>query len=296
MANGGISAENPYETKRLKVRDAEMAYIEAGSGDPIVLIHGNPTTSYLWRNVIPHLEGLGRCLAPDLIGHGDSDKMPSGTYRFGEHVEYIDAWLEAVGATRNVTFVVHDWGAALGFYRTCRHPEQVAGIAYMEAMVRPRVWADLPEGRDKVFKAFRTAEGEKRVLQENFFIETMLFEKGIIRDLTDAEKAVYRAPYLEPGESRRVTLQWACEIPFDKDPADTFEMVDRYSKFLSSSDIPKLFINTDSGHALVGSAREFCRKWPNQTEITVHGRHYAQEDSPDDIGKAVAAFIQRVRG
>ena len=294
LTDADISAENRYGEKRLSVLDSEMAYIEAGEGDPIVLIHGNPTSSYLWRNVIPHLEDLGRCLAPDLIGMGSSGTMPSGTYRLAEHIRYLDAWFEGVGAAENVILVLHDWGGALGFNRAARFPDQIAGIAYMEVMVRPRRWTDLPEGRIETFKKFRTPEGERMVMEDNFFLETMTFEMGIVRDLSEGEKEVYREPYRE--KSRRfITLQWPREIPFDGDPADNAELVQSYSDFLAQSDLPKLFVNTTAGHALTGPPREWCRGWKNQTEVTVDARHFLQEDKPHELGRALRAFVQSVR-
>ncbi len=295
MASSNISAVDPHERKRLKVLDSEIAYVDTGSGDPIVFIHGNPTSSYLWRNIIPHLEGLGRCLAPDLMGMGESGKIPSGSYRYPDQIRYLDAWFESLELTRNVILVLHDWGGALGFHRAARFPDQVAGIAYMEAMVRPRLWSDLPDDRVGIFKTFRSAEGERMVLEDNFFVEKMLIEFGVIRDLTAEEKAVYRAPYLEPGASRLPTLQWPREIPFDGDPADNHEIVKHYSEFMAASQLPKLFINAEFGHALTGDAREFCRTWPNQTEVTVPGRHFFHEDCPHDVGEALATFVKRVR-
>ncbi len=294
LTDSDIGAESRYDQKRFSVLDSEMAYIEAGEGDPIVLIHGNPTSSYLWRNVIPHLEDLGRCLAPDLIGMGHSGAMPSGTYRLAEQVRYLDAWFEAVDATENVILVLHDWGGALGFNRAARFPDQMAGVAYMEVMVRPRRWTDLPEGRVETFKKFRTAEGERMVMEDNFFLETMTFEMGIVRDLNEAEKEVYRAPYREKAR-RFITLQWPREIPFDGDPADNAELVQRYSDFLEQIDLPKLFVNTTSGHALTGPPREWCRGWPNQTEVTIDARHFLQEDKPHELGRALRAFVQTVR-
>lgn len=295
MAGYEISAACPYSPRLVSVLDTEMAYLEAGEGDPIVFLHGNPSRAYLWRNVIPHVEHLGRCLAPDLVGMGDSGKMPSGTYRYREHIKYLDAWFDAVGVGANAVIFVHDWGAALGFNRIAEHPEDFSGLAYMEAMVRPRNWSDLPEDRIATFKAFRTPEGAAKVLEGNLFVEKLLFEQGIIRDLTEEEKAVYRAPYPDP-ESRRPTLVFPCEIPFDGEPADNHQIVRRYSDHLAASDLPKLFFNTTEGHALVGGPRDFCRTWKNQTEITVEGRHYAQEDSPREIGEAFAEFISKVRG
>src|SRR5262245_3248875 len=219
---GTISAALPYEKKRLRIFDQEMAYIEAGQGDPIVLLHGNPTSSYLWRNVIPHLEGLGRCIAPDLIGMGDSEKLvPSGPdrYRFVEHRAHLEAFLDAVGVERKVTFVLHDWGSALGFDWANRHRDAVAGLAYMEAIVRPVTWADWPERARGVFQAFRSPAGDAMILEQNLFIERVL-PGSIIRKLTDAEMDVYRRPYREAGESRRPTLTWPRQIPIEGEPAD----------------------------------------------------------------------------
>ena len=296
MSKQTIAADFPYAMKRVPVLDSEMAYVDVGSGAPIVFLHGNPTSSYLWRNIIPYAQTLGRCLAPDLVGMGQSARSPRLAYRYADQIEYLDAWFDALGLTQNLILVVHEWGAALGFYRACRFPQQVAGIAYMEAMVRPRPWSDLPEGRDKMFKAIRGPEGEKLVLEENFFIEKMLFEFGIIRTLTETEKSVYRAPYLTSGASRLPTLQWPREIPFDGDPADNALLVKRYSEWLAgSAHLPKLFVNAELGHGCTGAAREFCRTWPNQTEITVPAKHYVQEDCPHEIGAALAAFVQRVR-
>lgn len=296
MADSEISAKNPYPYKRAKVLDAEMAYFEAGSGDPIVLLHGNPTTSYLWRNVVPHLEGLGRCLVPDLMNSGASDNIPDGGLRFADHIRYLDAWFEAVGATKNVIFVIQDWGAALGFYRTCRFPDQVDGIVYMEAMVRPRFWTDLPEERVPAFKKMRSPEGEAMIMETNFFIEKMLFERGVIRALSDEEKDAYREP-AKDDQKRRQTRQWACEIPFEGEPEDNYKLVKQYSDFLGEShDLPKLFVNCDEGHALAGASREHCRQWPNQEEITLNAKHYVQEDRPVELGQAAAAFIKKIRG
>ena len=269
MAKQAISAAFPYTLKRLKTLDSEMAYVDVGAGDPIVFLHGNPTSSYLWRNVIPHLQGEGRLLAPDLIGHGQSSRSPRRAYRYADHIAYLDAWFEALDLTRNLILVVHDWGAALGFYRACRSPHQIAGIAYMEAMVRPRLWTDLPPERVPVFKALRGPQGEKMVLEENFFVEKMLFEAGIVRKLSDAEKAVYRSPFAEPGESRLPTLQWPREIVFDGEPADNYALVKRYSDWLAgSASLPKLFVNAEMGHGLAGAAmHEFDHPIPDMQTI-----------------------------
>ena len=226
---------------------------------------------------------------------GDSGPMPSGTYRYQEHIAYLDAWFEGLGLTQDLILVLHDWGGALGFNRFATHPDSVAGVAYCEVMVRPRLWTDLPEERRPAFRAFRTPEGERAVLEHNLFVERLLFELGIERELSEEEKAVYRRPYLEPGESRRPTLAWPREIPFDGEPADNFAIVQRYSEFMNVSEIPKLFIRAEQGHALTGAAVEHCRKWTNQTEVSLPGRHFVQEDYPRAFGAAVADFVRRVR-
>jgi haloalkane dehalogenase len=287
-----ISAEERYPKKRIDVLGRKMAYVEVGTGDPIVFLHGNPTSSYLWRNVIPHLEGQGRCLAPDLIGMGDSDKLePSGPerYRFVEHRTYLDALLDALGVRERVTLVVHDWGSALGFDWASRHADAVLGIAYMEAIVRPLTWAEWPEAARGIFQAFRSPAGEKLVLEGNVFVERVL-PSAILRKLGEQEMTVYRRPFVEPGESRRPTLTWPRQIPIEGEPADVVEIVERYATWLAASGVPKLFVNAEPGSILVGAQREFCRRWPNQTEVTVAGNHFVQEDSPDEIGAAIARW------
>ena len=291
-----ISPDFPYAMKRVPVGDAEMAYVDVGAGDPIVFLHGNPTSSYLWRNIIPHLAGLGRCLAPDLIGMGQSGKSPRGAYRLTDHAAYLDRWFDALDLRRKVVLVVHDWGAGLGFHRACRFPGEVQGLAYMEAMVRPRKMTDLPEERRPLFRKMRSADGEPMVLDGNFFVEKMLFEAGIVRKLTEQEKEFYRAPY-PTRESRWPTLQWPREIPFDGEPADNHAIVQRYSDFLATSEnLPKLFVNAEMGHGLTGEAREFCRTWPNQREVSFPGKHYLQEDFPHEIGQALASFVRGIKG
>jgi len=296
MSAKPISEDFPYDMKRTKVLDSKMAYVDTGHGDPVVFLHGNPTSSYLWRNIIPYAEGLGRCLAPDLIGMGQSGKSPRYCYKFLDHAKYLDSWFETLELKKNIILVAHDWGAALGFYRACRFPGHIAGIVYMEAMVRPRLWSDLPPGREPMFRTLRGPEGERIVLEENFFTEKMLFDFGIIRRLTEKEKACYRAPYVQPGVSRLPTLLWPREIVFDGDPAENLPAVKQYSDWLAASvDVPKLFVNADEGHGTAGAARDFCRTWPNQREITVHAKHYVQEDCPHEIGEALAEFIKEVR-
>ena len=294
MNHTPISPTDPYERRRVAVLDTEMAYVDTGAGDPVVFLHGNPTSSYLWRNVIPHVEGLGRCLAPDLVGMGDSGKAPTGSYRFVDHARYLDAWFDALGLTKNVTLVGHDWGSALGFYWAYRYPDRVKGIVYLEAIVKPLTWEEWPEPARALFTALRSPAGEEIILQKNVFVERIL-PASVLRRLTAEELAVYRRPYLEPGESRRPTLTWPRQIPLDGEPADVVEIVDRYAKWLATSAVPKLFINADPGVILVGAQREFCRTWSNQQEVTVQGSHFIQEDSPAEIGQAIAAFLRHRR-
>jgi len=286
-----ISATEPPK-QRATVRGKTMAYVEMGTGDPIVFLHGNPTSSYLWRNVMPHLAAQGRCLAPDLIGMGDSDALePSGPdrYRFVEHRDYLDALLETLGVRAHVTLVVHDWGSALGFDWARRHPDAVRGIAYMEAIVQPVTWAQWPEAARQIFQGLRSPAGEAMILEKNLFVEAIL-PGSIMRTLSAEEMAVYRRPFVAPGESRRPTLTWPRQIPIEGEPADVCEIVTRYGTWLAQSDVPKLFVNAEPGAILVGEQREFCRAWPNQREVTVSGAHFVQEDSPDEIGRAVAEW------
>ena len=287
-----ISAADPHPRRRVAVLDTEMAYVSTGSGRPVVFLHGNPTSSYLWRNVIPHVERDGRCLAPDLVGMGESGASPGGAYRFRDHARYLDAWFEALDLT-GVTLVMHDWGSALGFHWAHRHPDRVRALVYMEAIVRPLTWDEWPEVARKVFQAMRSSAGEEMVLEKNVFVERIL-PLSVRRGLTDAEMAVYRRPYASPGESRRPTLTWPREIPIDGAPADVVAIVDGYARWLAGSDIPKLFVNADPGTILTGAQRQFCRAWPNQQEVTVTGSHFIQEDSPAEIGQAVAAFVRRL--
>lgn len=290
-----ISADE-HTKKRATVLGRSMAYVEMGSGDPILFLHGNPTSSYLWRNIMPHLADQGRCLAPDLIGMGDSDKLDTsgpGSYRFVEHRQYLDALLDTLGVGTNVTLVVHDWGSGLGFDWASRHRDAVTGIAYMEAIVQPVTWAAWPEAARQIFQGFRSPAGEEMVLEKNVFVEAVL-PASILRTLTDAEMAVYRRPFAEAGEARRPTLTWPRQIPIEGDPADVTAIVKDYGAWLSTSDVPKLFINADPGAILIGPQREFCRQWPNQQEVTVKGSHFIQEDSPDEIGQAIAGWRRRL--
>ncbi len=292
-----ISADERYSKKSATILGRTMRYVDEGSGDPIVFLHGNPTSSYLWRNIMPHLNGLGRCIAPDLIGMGDSDKLPSsapGSYRFVDHREYLNGLFDHIGINRNVVLVIHDWGSALGFDWSNRNRDAVQGIAYMEAIVRPVTWEEWPDAARKVFQGFRSDAGEDMVIQKNVFVERVL-PGSVLRGLTDDEMTVYRRPYLTPGEDRRPTLTWPREIPISGEPEDVVAIVQAYSEWLATTDVPTLFVNADPGAILTGSQREFCRTWPNQEEVTVSGSHFIQEDSPDEIGTAIANFVKRLR-
>jgi haloalkane dehalogenase len=288
-----ITATDPHPRRRIRVLDTELAYVDTGAGDPVVFVHGNPTSSYLWRNVIPHVAPVARCLAPDLVGMGDSGPAPNGSYRFVDHARYLDAWFENLGLDRRVTLVLHDWGSALGFHWARRHPERVRGIAYMEALVAPVTWQDWPEAARKIFQAMRSSAGEEMVLDKNVFVERIL-PASVLRGLTPGEMERYREPYRQAGESRRPTLTWPRQIPVEGEPPDVVAIVNAYGAWLATSDVPKLFVNADPGSILVGPQREICRSWPNQREVTVKGLHFIQEDSPDEIGRAVADFARRL--
>ena len=288
-----ISSVDRHPRRSLDVLDTHMSYVDVGAGDPIVFLHGNPTSSYLWRNIIPFLGGLGRCLAPDLVGMGRSGASPDHAYRFADHARYLDAWFEALGLTDRVVLVVHDWGSALGFHWARRHPERVQGIAYMEAIVQARRWDDFSNGRDAMFRALRSEQGERMVLDDNFFIEAVL-PKSIVRRLSDEEMAAYRAPFAD-REQRWPTLVWPRELPIAGEPPDVVRAVEEYGTWLAQSPIPKLFVAAEPGALLTGRARDFCCTWPNQREVVVEGIHYIQEDSPFEIGHALHDWVRALR-
>jgi haloalkane dehalogenase len=290
--NTQISAADPHPRKTLKVLDSEMSYVDIGEGDPIIFLHGNPESSYIWRNVIPHVRGLGRILAPDLVGFGRSGKSPSQSYKFTDHVRYLDVWFEALDLTRNVTLVVHDWGSALGFHRAARFPNQIKAIIYMESIAIVRNWSDFGPMAE-TFKAFRSPKGEEMVLDENFFVEKAL-PRFVMRTLIEDEMAVYRAPFAK-REDRLPTLFFPREIPIEGEPADVSAIVNNYGAWLAQSNLPKLFINAEPGVVMTGRNREFARTWKNQTEVTVKGLHCITEDSPDEIGSAIAQFVRTQR-
>jgi haloalkane dehalogenase len=292
------SAAFSEQKQRRQILGREMAYVQVGDGDPIVFLHGNPTSSYLWRNVWPHLQPLGRCIAPDLIGMGDSEKLPNSgpsSYRFVEHRRYLDALLEDLDVRERVTLVIHDWGSALGFDWANRHREAVKGIAFMEAIVAPQGrdhWDTM--GMRTALEAIRSEAGEDMVLKDNYFIEEIL-PNAILRSLSDEEMAEYRRPFTEPGEGRRPTLTWPREIPIEGDPADVSAIAADYAEWLGNSDVPKLFLKAEPG-AILASDRlvSLVRGWPAVTEKTVSGIHFVQEDSPDEIGRAIADWITTI--
>ena len=284
----------PLSKQYKAVNDKQMAYHDVGAGDAVVFLHGNPTSSYLWRDIVPHVSDRARCIVPDLIGQGDSDKLDdpgADSYTFVEHREYLDGLMDQLELGDNITLVIHDWGSALGFDWANRHRDRVAGICYMEAIVRPVTWEEWPEAATSIFQAMRSQAGEEMVLTKNLFVEAIL-PSSIMRTLSDEEMNEYRRPFTEPGEDRRPTLTWPRQIPINGEPADVFEIVQSYGDWLSSSDLPKLFINADPGAILTGAQREFCRTWPSQTEITVAGLHFIQEDGAVEIGEALAGWMR----
>jgi haloalkane dehalogenase len=287
----------PHPKKFVRIHGQRMAYVELGEGEPAFLfLHGNPTSSYLWRNVMPEIAGLGRCVAPDLIGMGDSAKLANpgpDTYRYDAHRQFLWGLIDAVvGCDAPVVLVLHDWGSALGFDWANHHRDRVTGIVYMEAIVRPLAWAEWPEGSRRIFQGFRSEAGEGMVLDKNMFVERVL-PASILRRLEPAEMAEYRQPFAGPREDRWPTLSWPREIPIDGQPASVAELVAAYADWMAENDIPKLFVNANPGAILVGDQREFCRSWRNQTEVTVAGSHFIQEDSGAEIGRAIAAWSAR---
>ena len=273
-----------------------MAHVEAGQGEPILFLHGNPTSSFLWRKVMAAMEGAGRLLAPDLIGMGDSDKLADpgpDSYRFAEHRTYLDAWIDAVIPEGRIILVVHDWGSALGFHWATRNRSRVRGIAYMEALVRPMTWEEWPEPIRALFQALRSEAGEAMILEQNIFVERIL-PGSILGQLSEAEMAEYRRPFLTPGEDRRPTLTWPRQIPLDGEPAEVAAIAARYAEWLTTSEVPKLFINGEPGAILTGPMRETARGFRNQTEVTVPGSHFIQEDSGPEIGRVIMQWIKNI--
>lgn len=277
------------------VMGKRMAYVELGAGSPVWFQHGNPTSSFLWRNIMPYVADKNRAIAPDLIGMGDSEKLsPSGPdrYRFVEHREYLDGLMEQVMPEGEVVLVIHDWGSALGFDWARRNPNRVKGICFMEAIVAPiATWADFSPTATPVFQGFRSEAGESMVLDKNIFVERVL-PGSILRELSEDEMSVYRRPFLDAGEDRRPTLTWPRQIPIAGEPQDVVEIVKQYSDWLPETDFPKLFVNADPGAILLDKQREIVRGWRNVTEVTVSGTHFIQEDSPHEIGLALREWLE----
>jgi haloalkane dehalogenase len=282
--------------KSCDVHGKRMTYVELGNGAPVVFLHGNPTSSYIWRNIMPMVAQGARCIAPDLIGMGDSEKL-EGTdparYGFLPHRRYVEGLLEKLGITDNVVLVGHDWGGALSMDWACRHPSAARGIVYFETQVRPRDWDEFNPAARSFFEQLRSPEGEEMVLQQNVFIENLL-PRWIIRPLSDEELAIYRRPFLKPGEDRRPTLTFPREILIGGEPKHMRKIVQDYAHWMATSDIPKLFINGDPGAIIFGNVRDYCRSWKNQKEVTVRGRHFLQEDSPREVGQAIVSWLASI--
>jgi len=281
-----------HTKSKILVNNKNMSYVEMGVGETMLFLHGNPTSSYLWRNIMPYFSDIKRCIAPDLIGMGDSDKLDSnkvGQYNFFTHQKWLNDILESLNLGNNIILVVHDWGSALGFDWAFRNIDRIAGIVYMEGIVCELSWDDWDEKSAPLFKAFRSEAGENMIIEKNIFVERVL-PGSVLRGLTEEEMNVYRRPFLNK-EDRRPTLDWPNQIPIEGSPKDVVEVVNNYSKFFMKNETPKLFINADPGAILIGKQREFCRSWPNQSEITVPGSHFIQEDSPDLIGEGILNWL-----
>ena len=284
-----------WNKKYIDVLGKQIAYVEMGEGDPIIFQHGNPTSSYLWRNIMPQLQSLGRCIAMDLIGMGDSEKLEDKgnmTYSYDTHKKYFDGFLDAIGVESNATLVIHDWGSALGFDWANDYPQRVKAICYMEGIVQSMEWEDWNEDAKGIFQGFRSPAGEEMILEKNLFIEAVL-PGSILRKLSDAEMNEYRRPFNDK-KSRRPTLDWPRQIPLENDPQEICRIVDSYSQWMAENNIPKLFINAEPGAILIGKQREFCRTWKNQKEVTVKGSHFIQEDSPNEIGNAIFDWLKGI--
>lgn len=279
--------------RRAEVLGHELAYVEAGEGSPIVLLHGNPTSSFLWRDAVPHLAGVGRVIVPDLLGMGDSAKLANsgpGAYRFVDHRRHLDALLQHLDVELDVTLILHDWGSALGFDWANRHRSAVRGIAYTEAIVRPLRWEEWPPAATGIFQSLRTDAGEAMILERNLFVERIL-PASVVKPLSPEVLDEYRRPFATSGEDRRPTLTWPRELPIDGEPADVVAIVADYAAWLAASDVPKLFVDAQPGSILIGRQREFCRAWPAQREVTVTASHFVPEDAGDELGRAVATWL-----
>ena len=283
-----------YKKKYIQVKNKSMAYVDEGEGNTFLFLHGNPTSSFLWRNIAPHVEDIGRVVIPDLIGMGDSEKLDgvdNEGYTYHGQYGYLTELLENLDLGNNIHLIIHDWGSAMGFQFARENPERVKSITYMEAIVMPLTWEQWPDAATKIFQLFRSDAGEELVLEKNFFVERILLADSAT-GYTDEEKAEYIRPFFNEGEDRRPTLTWPRQIPLDGEPNEVVEEVRKNAEFHKDSEIPKLFINANPGSILVGEQREFARTWKNQTEITVDGNHFIQEDSSEEIGTAVREFTK----
>jgi haloalkane dehalogenase len=279
----------------IDVLDTTMHYEEAGAGAPIVFLHGNPSSSHLWRNVLPRIGAPGRCLAPDLIGMGRSGKPDIG-YSFDDHARHLDAWFDAL-RMEAVVLVGHDWGGALAFDWAARHPGRTRGVAFLETIVRPMSWDEYPAAARSRFEAFRTpGTGETMVLDHNVFIEQAL-RATVLNPLSDADMEAYRTPY-PTRDSRRPLLQWPRSMPLDREPADVVARIETYDCWLAESrDVPKLLLTFDGSPTLIIDAKmaAWCEANITGLEIEHCGAagHLAPEDQPEAIAAAVAAWMDR---
>ena len=283
-----------YTKKYKDIKNSKMAFIDEGSGDTFLFLHGNPTSSFLWRNIAPHVEDIGRIVIPDLIGMGDSDKLEgvdNPGYKYHGQYSYLTALMDELDLGNNIHLIIHDWGSAMGFQFARENKDRIKSITYMEAIVMPLTWDQWPDPATKIFGLFRSEAGEELVLEKNFFVERILLADSST-GYTEEEKSEYIRPFINPGEDRRPTLTWPRQIPLDGEPSDVVEEVRLNAEFHKESDIPKLFINADPGSILIGDQREFARSWKNQTEITVKGNHFIQEDSSEEIGAALRNFVE----
>ena len=285
------------QKKYIEIAGKKMAVIDEGSGEPIVFLHGNPTSSYLWRNIAPNFKETNRIIVPDLMGMGDSEKLDgidNPSYNLMGHYDFLDQLLEKLEIGNNIHFVIHDWGCALGMIYARLNSEKIKSITFMEGIAIPLTWEKWPEIARKIFSLFRSDAGEELVLEKNFFVERLLLTDPI-SPMSEEDKKEYLRPYIDAGESRRPTLTWPRNIPLDgKEPIETLEAVKANSEFHSSSSIPKLFINADPGLLLVGEQREEIRSWKNLEEVTVKGNHFIQEDSPEEITNHLKSFINKL--
>ena len=284
-----MSAEKKY----IEILGKKMAYIDHGEGDSIVFLHGNPASSFLWRNITPHLEGMGRIIVPDLIGMGDSEKLDgidNADYKYHGQYKYLSTLLDSLDLGNKINLVIHDWGSAMGFQYARENSDRIKSISFMEAIVMPLTWEQWPENARNIFQLMRSEAGEEIVLEKNIFVERILLNDSA-NGFSEEEKVEYIRPFKNPGEDRRPTLTWPRQIPIEGEPSEVVEEVSKNAKFHQDSAIPKLFINAEPGSILIGDQREFVRTWPNTKEITVKGYHFIQEHSPNEIGEAIKDFL-----